>query len=988
MSGTNFDVGASVKGLQYLNGVEGVSYCGESELIAGVLSSVTSGTLVFAVVDKREDVVDFLKTLFTSFSDSWGNHSAAYTQFSVSFIDETMCELVQYRCDRPCDINNILEEDGLQYRCCSVSASLVEPTSDSFDILSITLSVVICCNDADDKDFIQTADMIAAAQGMKIGWIFVYFASENESHVKRCLTMAKSLRKAVSTHPIGASRKRDTETVLKQVRGWSLFTNEFYRLAPQSEGPYLINLNPCLVVGEKLAHAIARGISFMVADEANAGSADIVVFPLGTAENNSGNENVFSPHCSLKYEGDTVFIRPECGMTYINGNFLSTEVELRHNDRILLGNRLAFRFVVVPEKEKQEHTPRVIDWESSCKEFEMAAVNVAKSARLHQLEDEVMDLRDKCEKMEAELLAATTLQPNAAWLILSNPPSDHAGPCVWDLCWMVEGDSLTLGPDGDIPLQLGRSGSIERTGNGFTISCDSRTTEVTHLQPFTVGQGVFLLSLQSASVKRRGVPTANTVERCGADPLSALMDGPDDIKNTLYRLQWTIAQLLDFAFPEGASDRSLNAVSPLLRSQIVDYSIYTTEDFTLRGAAAQVKSMAAAVQIAGARMAQELHTGVRTSKPVLTTPRCQSATKQRPLTRTRSAKEVPKTERVNRFSDNRENDVSDVGVRTRKISQPNTAPVKEEHLYEHVFGGLGPHVLGIKAKCFIASPIAVRQMNVALQVLSFACDVKMQLKRYVRELDLLLERNYPVNELPDAKKQEMALALIDIFVALTLVMRNFHLTHEDKGVIESRVRQWSVVADVCIPVISNTELCKGRVDINNGPLVSQRRTQTPVKDNAIFTASGTATSSARRQQSHMTVSREPSRVVISTPTSRQESTTKMLSGPTRRQMLSGTPAATLKRPAVVGPSPNIVSKSLVSKHIPVSPRLGVQGRAGAGTSKLRHSISTHYHGSVGSPRNFPHTRDVHRDAVCPTSLRPATVRGSLNVLSTSKLRKL
>ncbi|EAN80067.1 hypothetical protein Tb11.01.2930 [Trypanosoma brucei brucei TREU927] len=991
MSATSFHFAASGKSIHHLDAVGDVRYCSEQGIVSDILNNIGSGTLVFAIVDNRGDGEELLRMLFTSFADTWGSPLGAWTQFGVSFIDEASCELLQYQCDRHSDIVSIIEDEGAQYRCCSVTASVVEPTSDSFDFLRVTLTLVIWSERSGDKDFLRTAEMVTTAQGIKLGSIFFYFASEDISFVDRCLSMANKLRDVCLTRTLGSNKKRDFDTLLKQVRGWSLFTNEFYRMGPQLEGPYLINLNPRLVVGEKLAHLVSRGVSWIVADGSSASYSDIVVLPLGCGSDGKNPGNVFSPHCSLSYEGETVFIRPECGMTYVNGKFLSCETELQHDDRILLGSGMAFRFVLVTAKEQQEQSPRVVDWESTFKEFEMAAVNVTKEAELRQLNDEVADLREECDQLRLQLQQGSQ-RSNKAWLVLSNPSDTHAGPCVWDLCWMVDGDSVTLGPGGDISPHLTESAAILRTAEGFVCRSDSGDTELAHLQPFTIGGGVFSLCLQSALVNAK----SSAAQSGSSSELARLErergDDVNEVKRTLYTLQWTIAHLLDFAFPKGkgAADDLNDVADPPIRALVTDYSIYTDGEFTLQGLAAQARTMIEAIQMSMSRMAGEISGVLTPVKRAGGDVRLPETLREGTLGRVKREKYLS-CETNEKVANSARRALTDLNSRSKRPHKSTISQLSEEELHARTLDHLSAQVMILKAKCFVAAPLVVRQMSVALQVLSYACDSKIQLKRYIRELDLILEKDPNVVELNECKKRNIALALVDVLVSLNYVMRNCHFTLADRETVDSRLKQWTSIADICIPVISNAESWRHKPNMDPSLMARQRRAPAAVHNTALASAATvnatTTILNTRRTRLQPTTPREVGQTLRSAPPGGQEHVAASYTVHQRRQMLSGTPASTLRKAPAADSVNRGVSKSSFPKHIPVSPRLGAHAKASGKVTPLRLNLATPYQCAVSSPRINSAARSVPPDVSNFNSSRTATMGRSATTGTPLKARK-
>ncbi|KAH9600456.1 hypothetical protein LSM04_006123 [Trypanosoma melophagium] len=795
MARTSFRIAVSDKCALYFSSAKDIQYLsGKEALLFGIAKETVTGAFVLVVSNAKDNGKSLMKSFCTHFAESFTTPSGSYKQFSMSFIDDSAGDLLQYRCDRISDIDAIIDEEEGKHRCCSLKVSVVHPTSGSFNFSDIHLTVLIWNEGILDTDFVLATERVASVFETRIPSIYVYFESINVSLVKHCLSMLYDLRSACETRVFGVDQKVSSQVRLQDVRAWSIFLNEFQHFAPQSEGPYFINLNPKLVVGEKLAHAISKGSSYVVAEEGNSSFVDFVVFPLGNTKEGVVHRSIYSPHCRVTYEKGIVYLRPECGMTYVNGQLLSSEIVLRHNDRIVLGKEMAFRFVMVSTNLPLTSSSRILDWELCCKEFDYVTSNTLKQAECNQLERDLSQLKEDYEVLSRQLQIERG-SDDKAWLILSNPPSDYTASFVWHLGWMKVGDSVTLGPKGDIDLPfLNTLGVISRTNVGFTYNCGSVSLKLTHCNRFLNGDSIFSVCLQP--VVSAGSNRTKNKAYAGKELEAFSEDDICELRNRLFELQWSITLLFDFAFPQekARSGSPLSDPYHARRAQMSNDDILTSTKLKLQNITHMAEKMTEAIRMIGFQLMNEINNGFSTTKRDTCAIENGGSTTKDLLNQINSDTKLSHDLllRVQQLVGKMliEEDTQGWGD---KVQSGGTLKIKN-------FGNLScndirTRILNIKAKCFCASPELVRRMGNTLDVLSGSSDPKMLWERYVKVLDALMKPHTDVSTAAASKRQGLVYALVDVLVALDYVVRGGLLTEDGAGV-EGRLPVWAAIADL------------------------------------------------------------------------------------------------------------------------------------------------------------------------------------------------
>ncbi|RNF23487.1 uncharacterized protein Tco025E_02779 [Trypanosoma conorhini] len=977
MSVTDCYFAASEACRAFLAGAKNLRYCGENETIfAGIMKERAKSTLVLAVMDDDESGKALSRALFSHFAVNFMAPRGSYTRFNVSFIDEAAGDILNYRCERLSDIEAIVEEEDGKHRCCSIQASVVEPTSRSFAFSDARLTLMLWTKAAQKGNLSRAAEHVGTVLGTRITSVCVYFLSGSPSFVDHCLALAQDLRKLCRTTVFGEDAKVNPQACLENARAWSLFLNEFCHFAPQSEGPYLINLNPQLAVGEKLAHAISHGISYIVAEKSNAGCTDIVVFPLSASEKCFGQRSIYSPHCRVKYEDSTVSLRPECGMTYVNGVLLSSEIVLRHNDRIVLGNEVIFRFVMVSATPPVTTGSRILDWEMSCQEFDSVTSTTIQQAHHSQLESEVRQLKEYSERLRLRLERDAN---ERAWLILNNPPCEYTASFVWQLGWMGFGDAVTLGPAGDIALPfLPTTGVLTRTAFGFSYQADSVTLNLAHCGCFSNGGSNFSLCIVADNSVEKNFSKEEADEMRELLPYSE--NDVRELRNGLFELQWSIAFLFDFAFPTEASGDGGPHGDPhqARRLQMGSDAILTGAKLDLGGVTAFTRRMTEAVRMIAHQMAYSVGNNNEVSpRERDANGRCGGGFAAEELlnrlnTETKLTHELllQVHQSVGRAL------IEGGGDRRRNQTQGNSHLVTRK-LEDPVCIEVRKRVGRLKAQCFIASSIVVRRISVLMDLLSSTSNPKTLLERYIRTLRRMVKSHLDFTKLPVSEKQSLALALVDVMLALDYNVQNGHLSASEEGELEKHLELWESVGEASLEVFR--PVAKERHAPSAVRAATAQRKITPIRR----FASPAARAAPKRPPSRPVTPSRPNVVTSVSPRARKPVSAVSMELNKRTTLVAKSPCAR-KSATPTGRSVRLLGKPAKVKSTPVSPRVATHGGM-----HLKPGISgttgTTYH-ALGNASGVNATRSPVRSQARATSPKSPWLRGPLATTAVSRMK--
>ncbi|KEG14770.1 hypothetical protein DQ04_00311060 [Trypanosoma grayi] len=913
---------------------------GEDTVLSSIAKETTSSTLVLAILDPKENGKALMKTLFMHFAEGFPTPRGAYTQFNASFIDESAGDLLHYRCDRLSDIDAVIEEEDGRNRCGSLQASVVQPSRSTFVFSDIRLTLLIWDEEDCGSDLARVAERVATVLGTRLASIFVYFATRDASVVERCLGMAQDLRKVCHTRVFGEDEPVSSQVRLQDVRAWSVFLNEFYHLAPQSEGPYFINLNPRLAAGEKLAHAISPGVSYIVAEECNASHVDVVVFPLCGTKEETGHRSVYSPHCRISYKNDMVYLRPECGITYVNGELLSAETALHPNDRVVLSKEVVLRFVMVTENPPTTSSSRILDWEMCCKEFERMTSSDIRDAERAQLEREVAELKEEYEALQQQL-QLERVADDKAWLILNNPPSGYSESFVWHLGWMKTGDSIALGPKGDIALPfLSSPAVITRTTLGFTYTCESVTLKLAHSHHFLNGDSIFSICLQPVTSSERSIPKKMVTALNELEPFSE--NDLRDFRNSLFELQWSIALLFEFTFPleKSRPENSTEDLHHTRRAQICTDAILTEKNLKLQSVARIARKMTEAIRMVNSQWADEIGSGTSPTRRDDVEKNGEEGALEELLIRIKDETELSHDLLCKVHQSIGKALMGADAPREGRSRLQSVPPLKTRSLDDRTNTGVRACVLKIKAKCFIASPPVVRRMSATVDVVSASLDPKILWERYLKILTTMVKPHSDVSNAPASKKQNLALALLDVLVVLDYNVRNGYISPEDEENLEVHLASWMAIADT-FPEVFKKAAPQKRGTFRSRDAALQRKPTPSMRH-----TSPASRSTARKPLSRPGTPRSTTGVPSLSPKLKQPTSAHGIE-PVRRVTSTVKSPRGLRSLTPTGVSTRTVYKPSSARSTPASPRPGGKSGGGGGGGTPRPNTSTIIHRTLG-----------------------------------------
>ncbi|CAD2218700.1 hypothetical protein AGDE_12950 [Angomonas deanei] len=507
-----------------------------SGIVSSVISRIEDNALLFAFTKNQTDVASICKNFFFGFTDNAKMRENEYNQIVISYVEGEEGDIIQYRCDRRGDIEAVVDAESSTHTCGSINITTVTPGDATFYFSDRSLTIISCGEPTYSADHVLSlAETTAISIGRRLDSIFLYCPSESQVKVDALAALRSELEVACADRAIGRNERTSSSTRFQDIRAWSQFVGEQRHFSPIECGPYFISLNPKPVLGEKLVHRVCSDISYIVGDASNASRFDFVILPPSESDTKE-HRSVYSPHCRLRMENSTVHIRPECGLTYINGVLLAEETALADNDRIILGKHTAFRYCIVGESLGPTPSSRILDWEMCSKEFRDKSEKVIQVGQLLRLESENKELLERCETLHKELK-----EQRYSCIILHNPPPSHKGQLVWSFHPSLPDLNMSIGPTGDIKLPfLTKTGTLLHEGGSLVYKCNAVTIRVAN-------NSRFILDGYNFSVFMSG--------ECGPEEPIAAKQGPmlDDslreMKLSYFDLQWAIALLFDFSLP-------------------------------------------------------------------------------------------------------------------------------------------------------------------------------------------------------------------------------------------------------------------------------------------------------------------------------------------------------------------------------------------------------------------------------------------------------
>jgi len=161
--------------------------------------------------------------------------------------------------------------------------------------------------------------------------------------------------------------------------------------------PSLRNLNQDPLMSDSLVYYLAPGETFVTTPDAEVAEGVTVI--------ELGGGGMMPNHATIDYdptEGSrAVTLKPGSGVCFVNGKQVTEDLTLAHNDRLILGNSQAFRYVdpVTAAKEDGAGKPKMlIDWDLAQTE-----INEAMGMAVNLKVDE--EVAKKKAEMEAQLKA-------------------------------------------------------------------------------------------------------------------------------------------------------------------------------------------------------------------------------------------------------------------------------------------------------------------------------------------------------------------------------------------------------------------------------------------------------------------------------------------------------------------------------------------------------------------------------------------------------
>lgn len=802
MPGTDFFVAALGPPVQETLFKTMKHYCSADKqtVVRQIIGACTKSTLLLVFADDTATRKNISKTFFLQFAEGRAASSDSYTQYSVSFVDEASCDLVHYRCDRLYDIDAVLESEDMMYTCSSVCATTVVPSDTTFDFMDFRFTVMMCTGeDYDGEAFSTIVETAAASVGCKFTSICAYFPEEALCTLRRekLVRPLEELQHLCGVRDYGRDERVSSQLRLQDARSWSLRVLERHHFAPMQPGPYLVSLNPQFTVGEKLVHYICEEISTISADTHNASAQDFIVLPPSLADDVE-HFSVYSPHCRLTRDGNHVRIKPECGMTFINGSLLSGETELVNNDRLILGKQLAFRFVMVEMEAPRTTESRILDWELCSKEFREKTTSVLTAGTNHQLERDNRDLHEWCSALEDQISRSA----GDAWIILSTPPPDYTGELLWPCELSKAYSHVTVGPEGTIKLPFLRSSAgIHRVKDKLQLKvpdtgADMVETTIVHGSRFVIDGYTFTVSLSRLSAPRRVLG-----EKVGGGSSEEALK---ELRLSLFDLQWALALLFDFAFPPPAHGTGATDEYAAQRSVLCNDSILTNDKPRIAELIALNGQLTQAIRAIGSGLAKEIN-GAAVGLPYkerngsgdgevsadLTAflEAAKNSQDLSPLLLKRFNEEVGKV-----FSQPQPATKGPVGGRASPSAARSPSPQNPERPSERT---IMTRLAQLKGTCLIAAPEVTRRMGDTVNILSVSANPRALWEKYVKVLDTITKPSTKSSSEPSTNARTALLPLVDVLLSTDYCLKKGTLSVSDVAALEANVDEWQVLADRC-----------------------------------------------------------------------------------------------------------------------------------------------------------------------------------------------
>ncbi|KAK7195058.1 hypothetical protein NESM_000428600 [Novymonas esmeraldas] len=825
----------------------------EPRLIKDVIQDGSESLLLLAFVEDSGIGKALCKAMFSFFAESVKSPEEVYTQFKVSFVEEKANDLIQYRCERLGDIDAVVEAENGAHACCSICATNVVPQESSFAFVEQRLTVVVCCAaDYTAESLLRLTDDAAAMVGCRVTSVGLYVPKKTmcgSVDLDLLAAAARVLQERLASHSVGKEERVSSRVRLQDVRAWSLMINERHHFSPVEAGPYFISLNPRLVVGEKLAHHIHEDRTYIVGEGTNASPVDFCVMPT-LADGDALHRSVYSPHCRVRREAAAVWLKPECGMTYVNGKLIAEETPLQPNDRIILGKQLAFRFVVVGQEPPTTRESRILDWELCSKEFRQESARVVERGTVAALERDNVDLRGRCDDLEAQLQHAR----GDSWVMLTNPPPGYRGTLLWPLDLRKRHSQVTIGPQGDVQLPfLSNTAVIKHAMDGLVFKCGGATIPLTHGSRFTVGSTTFAISLDESVAPGR-------VRKEEKQDVRESPDAMLEMQSSFFSLQWSVGALFDFVFPvKGRKVRRDEDNYVDHRSSLYDTRVLESAAMRAADVAALNARLTAAVRLIGAGLARELreHSAPAASATAVVSPRhdtapATGAAAEEFLRQTLGSNAALSAAVLKRLHE----DIGAVLVerctgRAAAAAAAATPKTPRSQVKERQRDSAGPvplssplsveeRLLQLKGTCFLASSAVVRRASSTVDLLNLSTSAKTLWERHVQHVGTM-GKSFSEKKGEDASLLvELLLIIVDAVLSTDFCIRRHLLSQAEVDGMEEQLGQWQRWAEKCVGALgsqmqSSRGTWKHEATVQRTPTPQIRRSMgTPRADTRLF----------------------------------------------------------------------------------------------------------------------------------------------------------
>lgn len=694
----------------------------------------------------------------------------AFCRVSLVIGDDVGSDAAQYDCDRASDVE-AFSSDNDSAKVLSAAVTSTSATPETFEFNESRLTILFCAPESCDE-LPKLVDTVAHQLRIVPRLVMCHVQAPEEKTLQGCLRF----RSQCPSESFGVSEVVSLASRLRDARSWAIKVNDFIRLAP-SPGPNLIHLNPTACT-DKLAHSVAHGRSFIVGNSEDASAIDLVLSPTGLLD------SVWSPHCRLRHESSRVFIRPECGLTYVNGVLLAEETELENNDRIAIGTEVLLRFAIISQ-ERDPSLRRIVDW-------------CAKSA------DEF------ARQTVEEVSPSEGPKSQSAFLVLTNPPENHQYSNVWCLDDFEEGVGISVGCGLDIAAPVRGKATLVKDDDGYTVSVGSTSKRVHHGSRFLVGESLFLLN--DPSRKKNGSEKLVTGGDSAAAPFTVSPSLLVDLRNELFDLQWTVSMLFDFAFPVEPTDSSGDAHMQR-RKTLADDSTLTAERYSPMSLMTTVKKLTECLRMVGSQLSIEsfsgggdvnmalmrvLHERNRTIEQLLLGTDSSIPTAWRQLTSLQQAL----GEKLIR--------VAELESRGSADAAPFMADPSGNEGNERKDSSLTDSVLSLKAMVTIPTPSVARRLASTVESMARSGNVRQLWDRFCRDLDGLIEGNGGAHNIQPNKQQSVLLAILDVILAFETGSKQGWIVQGDRSFVDRRIAAWRIAAEQCCTAFTKPALSATR----------------------------------------------------------------------------------------------------------------------------------------------------------------------------------